>query len=312
MQGASDNWEEPVRLNNHRPVSRTTLHGWASILFSLPFLAAGIGITLVGTGRIAIPAKDIHAPLWVIGGVGIVFFLAGVFLLLHGFGGVQRNRRLKKGKYMAPRRPWMWDYAWEPLGISENKRKEVINAFVATVVYILFLTPFNWWAFFSGEITLFWLKGMVIVFDWVIVFIAYQFVRKLSQYLKYGDSRLRFKKFPFILGDKMVVSLVGAPTQFEVMTMNLRFIEEAYETSGSGRNRSRNVVCYQIYGEEKVMRSYDAGKSKIVMEWQLPKDPDFATQLSVRPAKFWELEIQAETPGVDYECRFLLPVYAKP
>ena len=312
MQETSGTWEEPVRLGKHHPVSRTTVHGWASLLFSLPFLAAGIGITLIYTGHFSVPAKDIHAPMWVIGVVGAMFFLAGVFLLFHGIDGVKRKRRLKKGKYMAPRHPWLWDYAWEPLGISENKRKEVINAFVAMVVFILFLSPFNWWAFYSGEITPIWLKGVVIVFDLIILFVAYNFLRKLSQYLKYGDSRLRFKEFPFILGNQMVVSLHGAPPQFDVMRMNLRFIEEAYEESGSGRNRSQDVVCYQVYGEEKVLRSHDAGASKIVMAWQLPEDSEFTTQLSVRPAKFWELEIKAETPGVDYESRFLLPIYAKP
>ena len=312
MQKTSGTWEEPVRLGKHYPVSRTTIHGGASILFGLPFLAAGIGITLITTGHFSVPAKDIHAPLWVIGVAGAMFFLVGVFLMLHGFDGMKRKRRLKKGKYMAPHRPWMWDYAWEPLGISENKKKGVINALVAMGVYIAFLSPFNWLVFYSEEVLPVWVKGVVIVFDLIILFVVYDFVRKLSQYLKYGDSRLRFKNFPFVLGGKMVVSLAGAPPQFEVMRMNLRFIEEAYEESGSGRNRSQDVVCYQRYGEEKVLRSHDAGGSKIVMAWQLPEDSEFTTQLSVRPAKFWELEIKAETPGVDYESRFLLPIYAKP
>jgi hypothetical protein len=44
----------------------------------------------------------------------------------------------------------------------------------------------------------------------------------------------------------------------------------------------------------------------------LPTDDDLNSGLSERPAKFWELEVEAKTPGVDYHERFLLPVYAKP
>ena len=312
MQVASESLKERVRLGKHNPVSRTTIHGWGSVIFGLPFLAAGTVITLIGLGRVTVPAKDIHAPLWVIGAVGVVFFLAGVFLLFHGIDGIQRKSRMKKGKHLSPRRPWMWDYEWEPLGISENKKKEVMSAFIATVVYTLFLSPFNWWAFFSEEITPFWLKGVVILFDLIILLVAYEFIRKLSQYLKYGDSRLRFKEFPFFLRGKMIVSLTGAPTQFDVMTMNLRCIEEAYEVRYSGRKKSEEVICYQLYGEEKVLRSHNVGGSKILMEWLLPDDPEYTTLLSERPARFWELEIKAETKGVDYESRFLLPIYARP
>jgi hypothetical protein len=46
------------------------------------------------------------------------------------------------------------------------------------------------------------------------------------------------------------------------------------------------------------------------MEWDLPNEADLTTALSQRPARFWELEVRADTPGVDYHSRFLLPVYA--
>ena len=66
--------------------------------------------------------------MWVIGVAGALFFLVEVILMAHGIDGMKRKKRLKKGKHLAPRRPWMWDYAWEPRGISENKVKGVINA----------------------------------------------------------------------------------------------------------------------------------------------------------------------------------------
>jgi len=48
------------------------------------------------------------------------------------------------------------------------------------------------------------------------------------------------------------------------------------------------------------------------MEWVLPDNPDYVSRLSERPARFWELEVKGKTPGVDYQERFLLPVYGRP
>ena len=35
------------------------------------------------------------------------------------------------------------------------------------------------------------------------------------------------------------------------------------------------------------------------------------SRLSDNPPTYWELEIHAKTPGVDYKASFLVPVYAK-
>ena len=48
------------------------------------------------------------------------------------------------------------------------------------------------------------------------------------------------------------------------------------------------------------------------VEWPLPTQGQWTTTLSERPARFWELEVKADTPGVDYHSRFLLPIYVRP
>lgn len=46
------------------------------------------------------------------------------------------------------------------------------------------------------------------------------------------------------------------------------------------------------------------------MAFPLPKG-SYETHLSKAPLRYWELEIVAKVPGVDYEATFLLPVFAK-
>ncbi len=52
------------------------------LLFGLVFLAAGLGIILIGAGVIRPDPRSIHAPLWVIACAGAVFALAGAVLMI--------------------------------------------------------------------------------------------------------------------------------------------------------------------------------------------------------------------------------------
>lgn len=73
------------------------------------------------------------------------------------------------------------------------------------------------------------------------------------------------------------------------------------------------MICYELYRETRVLQGHDVAAAPIFeMQWALPQATGLKTALSERPARFWELEVEAKTPGVDYHERFLLPVYAKP
>ncbi|MGP0629408.1 hypothetical protein ACTRW9_06860 [Nitrospina sp. 32_T5] len=312
MQGESTvNWER-MRLRKNRAVSGTTIHGWPSILFGLPFAGIGVMLFLMYLGVIHLDPKSVHAPLWVLAVMGGLFFLAGAYMIVHGFLGLGLKKKIEEGRRRAPHQPWLWDYAWDPLGIAENKMKEVIKHFFAALTFIAFLAPFHYIAWFSEkEQVPMWVKGVVLFFDFIVVLIIGDGIRKYMQYLKYGNSRLRFLGFPFHLGGKMKLALEGMPAAFDSVTLNLRYVEEVYETRYSGRRKSREVVCYQIYGEERTMNSGASRGGGFLMEWDLPDNKEMITELSGRPGRFWEIEIQAKTPGVDYDSRFLVPVYAK-
>jgi len=40
-----------------------------------------------------------------------------------------------------------------------------------------------------------------------------------------------------------------------------------------------------------------------------PADPELRTELSATATRHWELLVVSRRPGIDYEKRFLLPVY---
>ena len=303
---------ERVEIEEDHKVSRTTFHGWLSILIGLPVNGAAIFLFLIGIGKIKMNAMASHVSPWELG-LGAILFLVGMALIVHGISGLKRKARMKKGKQTQPNRPWMWDYPWEPLGISENKLKRVFSALGAAAFLIAVMAPATWWVFFSDEAVSFWAKAMVVVFDIVTLWTCYDFSRKLAQYFKYGNSRLRFISFPFHLGDQLSVMLADLPREINQLCLDLRFIEEHYEYRGYGQNRSKEIVCYQLFHEARTLQGRDMASfaGKLSLEWDLPDEPEWTTTLSQRPARFWELEVKAETPGVDYHSRFLLPVYAR-
>ena len=53
------------------------------------------------------------------------------------------------------------------------------------------------------------------------------------------------------------------------------------------------------------------GDAGVPVTFLLPPSKDLSTSLSERPPRYWELKVEADTPGVDYEATFLVPVYAK-
>jgi len=303
---------ERVPLSGRQPVSRTTIHGWPSVLLGSPFAGAGAFILLIGLGKVEMDPSKIHAPMWVISAAGSMFLLAGLWFIWHGLDGVRRKAKIKAVKTTRASSPWLWDYEWQALGISDNKLKKVIHAVLMLIMFGVFLAPFHWWAFVSDKGT-FMVKAIVIFFYVIVGFGGgYYFIKNLAMFLKYGNSRLRFSDFPFFLGGKLSLVLVGLPSEINQMQLDLRFIEEKYETYQRGNERESRVVCYQLYHESRILHGGEVASSdKLSLEWDLPDDVDMTTTLSQRPARFWELEVKADTPGVDYHSRFLLPVYAR-
>jgi len=303
---------ELVQLNGRQPVSRTTIHGWPSFFLGLPFAGMGTFILLMGLGKIEVDPGKVHAPMWIIALFGLLFVLAGLSFIWHGLDGVRRKAKIKIVKTTRASSPWLWDYAWQTLGISDNKLKKVMHGLIMLIVVGAFLAPFHWWAFASGEGPLM-VKIMVVFFDLVFgLGGGYYFFHNLALFLKYGNTRLRFSSFPFFLGDKLSVLLVDLPAEINQLQLDLRFIEEKYETRQRGNSKESRVVCYQLYHEARILRGREvAASGKLSLEWNLPHEKDLTTTLSQRPARFWELEVKADTPGVDYHSRFLLPVYAR-
>ena len=70
-------------------------------------------------------------------------------------------------------------------------------------------------------------------------------------------------------------------------------------------------MCYELYSDkiffsEPELRHLNF--SSLELKFTLPEN-GIETRLSERPPRYWELELLAEAPGIDFMAFFLLPVY---
>ena len=305
---------ERIALKNHKPLSHTTIHGWPAILFGAVFLVVGSPILAIGIGWMEYPKSSIHAPMWIISLCGGLFSAAGAWMIVHGTKGLHRQWNRSHGQQQLPDKPWLWDYPWLASGITDNKFKESLNSLIALTVFGAFLAPFNWIAFVSGSGGLVWqiLTGF---FDVLIAFgVGSYLLKKIGQFWTFGNGGISFGDFPFFLGQNMRLTIERLPSDLTTIHLTIRCIEEAYEIREreGGQKRDSIVVCYQIYHDVQTIRGELVNETgELRSSWNLPDNNDLASTPSDRPARFWELEVQGERPGMDFHSHFMLPIYTK-
>ena len=305
---APDVQGHPV-LMNHRTQSATTINGWASAIFGVPFMLAGFFIAFAATNH---THGRKNAPDWLIGIIAGAFFFGGLFFFAHGIHGVVRKAAYRREAAQRPSEPWLYDYHWHREGIAFSAFDDMLKRLFAALVWTTFLLPFGWvginvrgaWPFLAAVI-IFGLAGLVFWFRWA---------QMLFDLLRYGNSFLTYDEFPFTLGSTVRARLRSPHhvSAIDELTLTLRCVQEKYVTTGTGQNRSTSVVCYEIYKDVTTCdrnRLTGLAGNDIPIEFRLPADQP-ATNLAATPPIYWEIEAKGKAhSGVGYEAVFLVPVY---
>jgi len=285
-------------------IYRTGYRG-GEALFSLPFVGAGVYFALVGFEFVPPPPGRINAPLWVIGFVGLAFALAGLMLLGHGLRGMRHHARRARILEFQPERPWMADFDWDETGIESRLGARAMQSLFGALLFCVFLAPFHWWAWISGHGS--WVVWVVTgFFELIGVFVVWSALRQVAQWLKYGNSRLRFSRFPYEPGAPLEVAF--SPNRFERFTATLRFVEERIEETGTGRDRSSRIVHESLYENSQELEPGPL-QAEVSIAFDLPDNDAWVNEISGTPVRYWELHLEADVPGVDFEASWPLPVY---
>jgi len=309
---------ERKRLPGQQPRGAAGASGCAAaffIVFGLPFMAAGAALALLARGVIPAGKDSAGMPGWLPWCLALLFFGAGAFLSVKGVGALVERARRKGRRERHPDEPWRADHDWDSAGASHSATSSLPGQLAVMAFMGLLLAPFNYFTFYAPEKEIpFWARALVVFFDVVLVLVFVGIVLTIVQQAKYGRARLAFQSFPFFLGDTLTARLATDRSigRFKKLTFTLRCIEERTETTRSGDETTVHTVCDQLWADEVALEGGAVHEGhEVPVSFKLP-DGDYGTRLAEPPARYWELAVAADTPGLDFAARFLVPVYPRP
>ena len=269
-------------------------------VFSAPVIFVGAGALAVVLGVVPV-ALNPGTPKSLVAAFGLAFLAGGVAVLSIGLWQA-RNRRAKATVYQA-------DYAWSPLGISDDTVNTVWQSAWKALALGSFLAPFHIIMFFLirpvGSIAGIVAWAILGLFDLCLAGLIWQSFYWARQRLRFGKTWVRFSRFPFHPGETLAVTFEGGPKLESLnLSVGLRCIEEKL----SDGIDNPGLRCYEVYLDQRACATDYSGRASIT--FSLPGDVP-GTQLSQKTPTYWELVIEAEAPGGCYAGTFLMPIYAK-
>jgi hypothetical protein len=298
------------------------VHGWQAVRVGSGIVTFVIGLAVFGIDALLSRQSAQWDFRWWAGVyAGAFAAVIGLGLLVHGLCDVRRMGRVSRLRAAHPNEPWRWDYAWDERGSYDDDVGRRARQFIAWGMGLLaMLAPMHWIGFAAFAHAPVYMRVLALpfgliaaIFDLVAVGLIAGGVTLILRRLKYGRGTALFARFPFRAGDRLELH-VRAPAalpQHAVVTATLRCVQERYVTrETSDRERHTNIQCFEVYRDTAAAELLDsalAGRA-LRVTFSIPTDAQ-TTDLASRPCRYWEVDVEARTDGLNYGARFLVPVY---
>jgi hypothetical protein len=308
-----------VRLSNRRARSSAFgTHGRSAIRVGILVVGFGLAVgAATWLARSGHATRPNGAPRIIGLVMAAIIAATGAALAGHGVRDTRRVARVRRLREAHPGEPWRWDYLWNERGTFDDTTARARYFITLGVVLLVFLIPFHWIGFFAFRGSAFGLAvvpfGLVaLLFDAFALGLVAAGGYLIARRLKYGRGLALFSRFPYRRGERLELHVQAPPAlpQHALVTATLRCVQERYVTTGTGEDRSTNVQCFEVYRDTSPAELIDAGSGirALRIAFDVPRDVP-TTDLASRPCRYWEVDVEAATDGVDYAARFLVPVY---
>lgn len=272
------------------------------------WVAAALGLA-AGIAWLAMPASVLLLLL-------APFLALGAGWIVVGIRALAQERRRCRLLSERPGEPWAADYPWRPPVVRDRAGAQLVPlvarltmglACGAPLAVGLWLIEEKGLAIFLGLLTL--AAGGIGV-----VYTGHRALRWLRQ----GTSRLVLASFPLMPGhDLHAIYRPGRRVTVPgTLRMTLRFVAEEHELGeGFGRVPDVDVVCYRLYEDRRELLLPGGSVDPVLgipLAIPIPSEAlerGWVNSLSQRPARYWQLLIEADRPGPDLRSAFFVPVY---
>lgn len=243
--------------------------------------------------------------VFVFGGAGLAAIGGGVF--------GRRNARATEALHAQwPAAPWMWRQPWVEGRIEYRASAAAFGLGVFAALWNSIALPAWYLAYSEGVFSESLFAGIMIsLFPAVGLFLVFGAIRAALQWRKYGCSVFRMAEVPGVIGGTLrgVIEVPARVSAEQGYHLKLSCIHRV--TTGTGKNRHTREDT--VWKDERVIArellAQDSSLTVLPVLFGIPFDmPDFDESDS-NNAIIWRLEVQAATPGVDYEAKFEVPVF---
>lgn len=280
------------------------------LLFSLPFAAIG-GAACVYSWRIAGAEEPDWEQIVGMAYFGGLFVFAGATVFgLAIYGAIKERGRAKLAREH-PDEMWKWRRDWAEGRIASQSGGYAIATWLLAIFwnYLCLIVPFLIWS----EITTkgnYWIV-LTLVFPAIGIYFLYRAGVKALQWGRYGDSILEVETLPARRGGMFRGKLKVKRRLADDARYRVRLSCIHHYSTSTGRNRtSRSDVLYRDEYETQSERSDDAfGWRTVPIEFKLPTEWPETSSPFASSRKYWSIQVDASTPGVDYEAAFEVPVF---
>ncbi len=276
--------------------------GGCLTLFGLCFVGAGFTGLFVGGNALANREHNAWVPVV----VGFVFTFVGAGIVILARFSARAARHQAELTSSQPEELWAYRADW--------RAGEIISSDKTNVWVVWFFAVF--WNAISMPVA-FRLPDMIkgsgdnilyvfFLFPVVGVFLIYQAIRTTLRFRKYGSSRLKMLSVPGEIGGSLSGFIeTGMKIPSDDFRLTLRCVQRI--TTGSGKNRhTEERVLWEVQKDVHGLSTDTARQSGIPVLFSIPASCS-ATSLAQNIS--WQLAAKAETPGLDFETSFEVPVF---
>lgn len=133
-----------------------------------------------------------------------------------------------------------------------------------------------------------------------------------ARYWKYGRSQFQLQTLPGVVGGWLrgEISTKYHPGINDQLVVRLSCIRRRVTGHGKRRSVKRSTVWQEeLQLPHEAIRRGSAGETLIPVAFWVPRDCQPTTLDNPRDRHLWELEVEAETEGVDFHTEFEVPVF---
>lgn len=246
---------------------------------------------------------------------GGLFAAVGLGVMAAGLYGLKKTQRDQALAATHPNEPWRCNADWEGGFIKSGGKGAAVGMTFFALLWsaislpVLFFVPE---AVQDGE----YAALIALLFPLVGLGLIASAIRMILRYRKYGVSVVELLTNPGVVGGDLR-ALVHVPRRVEAEE-NFRVKLSCFKVrvTGSGKNRStsRTVQWQDEYTVSPDMAQAADGRTAIPVRFAIPYDSreSYDAPGGNDGDIEWKLEVEASTPGIDYQAEFLVPVFKTP